>query len=103
MKVALSHNVSFLCSVSDLEFILNPAYRESYGEDVGESDTDQDYDASEDSYESDFIDDGEVEVPKDNDVSDSMDDDDLCSTPDHKPGLLLNVAVKYFFLRVVWQ
>lgn len=59
---------------------------ESYGEDVGESDTDQDFDASEDSYESDFIDDGEVEVPEDNDVADSMDDDDVCSTPDrHKP------------------
>jgi hypothetical protein len=82
---------------SDLEFILNLVTRESYGEDVGESDTDQDYDASEDSYESDFIDDGDVEVPEDNDVSESMDDGDVCSTPDrHKQGMLFNcVAVKY--------
>ncbi|KAM0821358.1 hypothetical protein ACQ4PT_056812 [Festuca glaucescens] len=56
---------------------------ESYGEDVGESDTDRDHDESEDSYESDFIDDGDVEVPEDNDVSESMDDGDVCSTPDH--------------------
>ncbi|XP_051186287.1 peptidyl-prolyl cis-trans isomerase FKBP43 isoform X1 [Lolium perenne] len=58
---------------------------ESYGEDVGESDTDRDYDESEDSYESDFIDDGDDEVPADNDVSESMDDGDVCSSPDsHK-------------------
>ncbi|KAM0837280.1 hypothetical protein ACQ4PT_061771 [Festuca glaucescens] len=58
---------------------------ESYGEDVGESDTDRDHDESEDSYESDFIDDGDDEVPEDNDVSESMDDGDVCSSPDsHK-------------------
>ncbi|KAI4991415.1 peptidyl-prolyl cis-trans isomerase FKBP53-like [Hordeum vulgare subsp. vulgare] len=56
---------------------------ESYGEDVGESDTDQDYEGSEDSYESDFIDDGDTEVPEHNDVSNSMDDGDICSTPNH--------------------
>lgn len=57
--------------------------RESYGEDVGESDTDQEFNASDDSYESDFIDDGDVEVSEDKSRSDSVDDGDACSTPDH--------------------
>ncbi|BAF24707.2 Os09g0293900 [Oryza sativa Japonica Group] len=56
---------------------------ESYGEDVGESDTDQEFNASDDSYESDFIDDGDVEVSEDKSRSDSVDDGDACSTPDH--------------------
>ncbi|KAF0912168.1 hypothetical protein E2562_013056 [Oryza meyeriana var. granulata] len=56
---------------------------ESYGEDVGESDTDEEFNASDDSYESDFIDDGDVEVSDGKCRSDSVDDDDACSTPDH--------------------
>lgn len=57
--------------------------RESYGEDVGESDTDEEFNVSDDSYESDFIDDGDVEVSEDKSRSDSVDDGDACSTPDH--------------------
>uniref|UniRef100_A0A0E0LZF1 peptidylprolyl isomerase n=1 Tax=Oryza punctata TaxID=4537 RepID=A0A0E0LZF1_ORYPU len=56
---------------------------ESYGEDVGESDTDEEFNASDDSYESDFIDDGDVDVSEDKCRSDSVGDGDACSTPDH--------------------
>ncbi|KAG8049491.1 hypothetical protein GUJ93_ZPchr0009g1071 [Zizania palustris] len=46
---------------------------ESYGEDVGESDTDEEYNVSDDSYESDFIDDGDVQVSEDKCRSESVD------------------------------
>ncbi|KAL5205596.1 hypothetical protein ABZP36_033805 [Zizania latifolia] len=46
---------------------------ESYGEDVGESDTDEEYNVSDDSYESDFIDDGDVQVSEDKCRSKSVD------------------------------
>ncbi|XP_015696517.1 peptidyl-prolyl cis-trans isomerase FKBP53-like isoform X2 [Oryza brachyantha] len=56
---------------------------ESYGEDIGESDTDKEFNASDDSYESDFIDDSDIEVSEDKCKSHSVHDGDLCSTPDH--------------------
>ncbi|EEE51176.1 hypothetical protein OsJ_31963 [Oryza sativa Japonica Group] len=73
-----SHGRLRICQCSFLTLV-----RESYGEDVGESDTDQEFNASDDSYESDFIDDGDVEVSEDKSRSDSVDDGDACSTPDH--------------------
>lgn len=53
-------------------------------------------DVSEDSSESDVLDDGDVQVPDNDGVSESMDDGDMYSTPDRRQGTRLNYYVHKF-------
>nr|XP_045084387.1 peptidyl-prolyl cis-trans isomerase FKBP43-like [Aegilops tauschii subsp. strangulata] len=70
---------------------------ESHGGDVGEYNSDWEYlhvseDVSEDSSESDVLDDGDVEVPDNAGVSESMHDGDMYSTADRRQESPINCA-----------